>query len=81
MSAQQRILIRYKDYDSHVRTRIYMGPVNEPAENVGSLLMRKQEFDAFLKLVQTGASQYTEMEVVLEEVEEFTADVTKVGKE
>lgn len=67
---KHRIIVKYKLYGEHVRTRIFIGPLNEEKpSNVGSLLFRLDEFEALREILQKGLKEYRNAELEFREVD------------
>jgi len=66
-----KLVIKYKNYETHVRARLFMGA--EKPENIGSLLLRASEFTAFRE-----ALEKSDIEITLIEIED-RFQVTKHG--
>jgi len=56
-----KLVIKYKDYESHIRTRLFMGE-SEPT-HIGSLIMRAEEFKAFQKALEKSDLDLTLIEI------------------
>jgi hypothetical protein len=67
---KHRIIVKYKLYGDHVRTRFFMGPLDEEtAANLGSLIFRLDEFEALREILQQGLKEYRNAELEFREVD------------
>ena len=67
---KHRIIVKYKLYGDHVRTRFFMGPLNEEKpSNLGGLLFSLDEFEALREILQQGLKEYRNAELEFREVD------------
>lgn len=67
---KHKIIVKYKLYGDHVRARFFMGPQgNVTPANLGSLILKLDEFEALREILQQGLKEYRNAELDFHEVD------------